>query len=33
MTNLDTGCVDTFGNSFTYTPSNTIRRPIGATGS
>ncbi len=29
VTNLDTGCIDTFGNSFTYTPSNTSCRPIG----
>lgn len=33
VTNLDTGCVDTFGNGFTYTPSNTSCRPIGTSGS
>lgn len=33
VTNLDTGCADTFGNSFTYTPSNTSCRPIGTSGS
>lgn len=33
VTNLETGCADTFGNSFTYTPSNTSCRPIGTSGS
>jgi hypothetical protein len=33
VTNSETGCADTFGNSFTYTPSNTSCRPIGTSGS